>query len=130
MASYRLPSGRVVYLVRLKMVGTYSGCLEGTAKTNSERIRERLPERSAKELPPARPLAVVAPPTGELPAWLCVAELESRQGVHHTDPDYSSRLYACWFATDMDRSVNSMIEAILPHLNWEELAEDYDIMDF
>lgn len=130
MSLYRLPSGRDVYLVQLKIVGIESGNLEGSARTNRQRTLERLPERAAEALPPARPLAVVPPPDGEFPEWLCVAELQSRQGVHHTDADYNSRLYACWFVADTDRSVNAMMESILPHLNWEELAEDYDIMDF
>ncbi len=128
--THRLPNGREVYLVRFKMVGTYSGFLEGSPKTISHVVREGLAERAASVLPPARPLAIVPAPAGDLPPWLCVAELESRHGVRHTDPDYNSRLYACWFAENTAQSVDAMVEAALPHLNWELNAEDDDIMDF
>jgi len=130
MGTHRLPNGREVYLVRFKMVGTYSGHFEGSAKTISQYVRETLPERAANVLAPARPLAVVPPPAGELPQWLCVAELESRHGVQHKDPDYNSRLYACWFVEDTARGIDEMVEASLHHLDWEHAAEDYDIMDF
>ncbi|MGH7411709.1 MAG: hypothetical protein ACREJ6_11715, partial [Candidatus Methylomirabilis sp.] len=99
--------------------------LEGSAMTISQVVRESLPERAASVLPPARPLAIVPPPAGELPPWLCVAELESLVGVR--DTDQNSRLYACWFADDTARSIDVMVEAILPHLDWERVAEDYDI---
>jgi hypothetical protein len=130
MALYRLPNGREVFLVRLKMVGTYSGFIEGSAETASRHIREHLTERAAEMLAPGRPLAVVEPPKGELPQWMCLAELESRRGVHNTDPDFSSRLYVCWFMTDTARSLDAVIAALLPQVDWEGIAEDYDIMDF
>ena len=130
MGTHRLPNGREIYLVRFNMVGTYSGHLEGSAKTISDYVRKSLPERAARVLAPSRPLAIVPPPAGELPQWLCVAELESRHGVQHTDPDYNSRLYACWFAAGTARSIDEMVEEALPHLDWEGVAEDYDIMDF
>lgn len=130
MGTHRLPNGRQVHLNRLKLVGTYSGCLEGSAKTISKVIRESLSERVMEVLPPARPLAIVDPPPGELPRWLCVAELESRDGVKHSDPDYNSRLYVCFFTADTTKSVDAMIESILPHVDWEKMAEDYSIMDF
>lgn len=130
MAGYRLPNGREVTLSLFKMVGAYSGVLEGSLEVVSQAIRNSLPGRAASMLPPARPLAIVRPPNGELPKWFCVAELISRKGVHHNDPDYNSRLYACWFVADTARSIDAMIESTLPHLDWERLASDYNIMDF
>lgn len=67
MGDYRLPNGRKIGLVRLNMVGTYSGVLEGSKKYASQGFRENLPEMAAKKLPPGHPLAVVGPPKGELP---------------------------------------------------------------
>lgn len=130
MGLHRLPNGREVFLVRLKMAGTYSGVIEGTAKTASQHIRKDLTERAAGMLPPGRPLAVVEPPQGDLPQWICMAELESRRGVHNTDPDFNSRLYVCWFMADTARSLDEVIASVLPQVDWEQLAEDYDIMDF
>ena len=65
-----------------------------------------------------------------LPGWLCVAEMNSQRGAQQTDADYNSRLYVCWFAESTAKSIDAMLEAILPHLDWENVAEDYDIMNF
>jgi len=130
MGDYRLPNGRKIGLDRWNMVGTYSGVLEGSKKDASKVIRENMPEMAAKILPPGHPLAVVGPPKGELPRWLCVAELESPDGVHNTGPDFNSRLYVCWFMEDTARSLDEVIESIIPQIDWERLAEDYDIMSF
>ena len=130
MGQHRLPNGRDVSLVRFTMRGTYSGVLEGSALTASQVVRESLPERAADLLPPGHPLAIIGPPAGELPPWLCVAQLESGSGVRHTDPDYNSRLYVCWFMDDTTRSLDAILDSILPHLDWEGVAEDYNILDF
>jgi hypothetical protein len=112
------------------MVGTYSDVLEGDRISASLYIRKDLSERAARILPPGHPLAIVEPPKGELPGWLCIAELESPRGVHNTEPDFNSRLYVCWFLEDTARSLDEVIESILPQIDWEGLAEDYDIMNF
>ena len=130
MARYRLPNGREVYLSRFAIAPTYAGVLEGTPETASPHILERVSEQAAWVLPPAKPLVVVPPPAMPLPGWLCVAELGSRQGARQTDADYNSRLYVCWFAKDTARSIDTMVKTVLPHLDWEQVAEDYDIMDF
>ena len=130
MSLHRLPNGREVFLVRMNMVGTYSGVIEGSAKTASQQIWRRLKERAAEMLPPGRPLAIVEPPKGELPHWMCMAELASGRGVHITDPDFNSRLYVCWFMADTAKSLDEVIAAILPQLDWEGIAEDYDITIF
>jgi hypothetical protein len=59
-----------------------------------------------------------------------MAELECRRGVHNADPDFNSRLYVCWFMADTARSLDEIIDRILPHVDWEGLAEDYDITNF
>jgi hypothetical protein len=112
------------------MIGTYSGVLEGDRISASPFIRENLTEMAARILPPGHPLAVVEPLIGELPQWLCVAELESPNSVHNTGPDFQSRLYVCWFMGNTARSLDEVIESILPQIDWEGLAEDYDIMMF
>ena len=128
MGAHRLPNGREVFLVRWKMVGAYSGYLEGSAKAVSQDIRKNLSERAAAMLPPGRPLTIVGSPEGELPQWLCVAELKSRRGVHTTDPNFNSGLYVCWFMADTARSLDEVIESIISQVDWEALAEDYSIM--
>jgi len=125
-----LPSGREVYLARFAIAPTYAGVLEGTPETVSPHILERVADDAARTLPPGKPLVVVPPPKLPLPGWLCVAELESRRGARQTDPDFSSRLYVCWFANGTDQRIDAMVEAVLPQLDWEGVAEDYDIMDF
>ena len=129
MGNYCLPNGRKISLVRWNMIGTYSGILEGSKKGASQYIREELPEKAARTLPPGHPLAIIRSPLGELPDWFCVAELESPNSVHNTGPDFQSRLYVCWFMEDTARSLDEVIESIIPQLDWERLAEDYDIMN-
>jgi hypothetical protein len=123
-----LPSGREVSLSRFAITLTYAGALEGSPEMVSPHILEHLPVRAARMLSPARPLVIVPPARMPLPKWLCVAELDSCSGARHTDPDYNSRLYVCWFADDTTRSIDAMVEAVLPQLNWEQAAEDYDII--
>ena len=130
MGDYRLSNGRTISIVRWNMVGTYSGVLEGDRISASPYIREEVTENAARILPPGHPLAVVEPPKGELPPWFCVAELESTNSVHNTGPDFFSRLYVCWFMGDTARSLDEVIESILPQIDWEGLAEDYNIMMF
>jgi hypothetical protein len=130
MGRHHLPNGREVYLSRFAIAPTYAGVREGSPETASPHILEQLPERAGRVLSPAKPLVIVPPSQMPLPEWLCVAELGSRSGTRQTDPDYRSRLYVCWFAGDTGRSIDTMVEAVLPHLDWEQAAEDYDIMDF
>lgn len=130
MGDFQLHNGRKISLVRCNMVGTYSGFLEGDRLSTSSFIRKNLIEMAAKILPPGHPLAVVEPYEDELPRWLCVAELESPVGVHNKEPDFNSRLYVCWFMDDTAKSLDEEIEAFLPQIDWEMLAEDYDIMNF
>jgi hypothetical protein len=130
MGRHRLPDGREVYLSRFSITPTYAGALGGGPEAASPHILQRLAEQAAEALAPAKPLVAVPTPRVPLPGWLCVAELGSRKGARQTDPDYGSRLYVCWFAEDTARSIDAMVEAILPHLDWDWTAEDYDIMDF
>jgi hypothetical protein len=51
------------------------------------------------------------------------------RGARTTDPDFRSRLHVCWFVEDTAHSIDAMVEAIMPHLRWEEVAEDYDVTD-
>ena len=102
----------------------------GSLETITELILKDLPLQAAGMLSPAKPLVVVPPPRTPLPGWLCVAELRSEQGARQTDPDFTSRLYVCWFADDTARSIDAMVEEILPCVDWEQAAEDYDTLDF
>lgn len=130
MGRYRLANGRDVYLLRFALASTYSGVMEGSRETASKYILEQISEHASRLLPPALPLVVVPTSVIPLPRWMCVASLESRSDVRQHDPDYHSHLYVCWFTNDTDRSIDAMVDEILPYLDWERNAEDYDIMDF
>jgi hypothetical protein len=130
MGDYQLPNGRKISLVRWNIVGTYSGFLEGDRISASSFIRKDLSEIVTKILPPGHPLAVAEPPNGELPQWMCVAEFESSVSVHNAGPDFNSRLFVCWFMEDTARSLDEEIESIILQIDWEKLAEDYDITNF
>lgn len=126
MARHILPDGRQVHLARLMMEGTYSGHLEGSPETLSPRILQRAPAQAASLLAPAKPLVVIPPPTMPLPRWFCVAKLWSHEGARTKDPDFRSFLYACWYMGETDRSIDAMIDSILPAIDWDDVAEDYD----
>jgi hypothetical protein len=59
-----------------------------------------------------------------------VAQLEAREGVHHHDPDYDSRLHMMFYAADLGGPLLSLIAENLKQVDWEGTAEDYDIMGF
>ncbi len=130
MGRHRLQNGREIYLERFSIARTYAGMLEGSPETVSPQLLEWVPERAAKMLSPAKPLVVVPPSRMPLPGWFCVAEFGSQRGARQTDADYNSLLFACWFTDEIGRKIDTMVKAILPHLDWEQLAEVYDIMDF
>ena len=129
MSQFHLANGRNVNLSRFALASTYIGVMEGSPETASKYILEQISDYASRLLPPAQPLVVV--PTSEmpLPRWLCVAKLGS-EGTQLNDPDYRSFLYVCWFTNDTVRSIDAMIEEILPYLDWEQNAQDYDIMEF
>jgi len=125
-----LTDGRVVILKHFELRGTYSGQMEGSRASGSVRILESLPEFAARMLDGDGPVVVIPSPTMPLPDWLCLAELESDSAAKSDDPDMISRLRLCWFVTDTTRSVDSMVSAVLPFVDWEAQAEDFDIMNF
>jgi hypothetical protein len=130
MARHRLANGREVYLSGFVIAPTYAEALEGTPETTSPYIFKGVADRAARILPPPQPLVVVPPTEMPRAPWFCVAELGSRRGARQTNPDYSSRLFVCWFATTTAKSIDAMVRAVLPHLDWEQVAEDYDITYF
>jgi len=130
MSEYTFPNGRIVFMTQFKMVGTYRGQMEGTPEALSQRLRRDIAQRAEEEMPPAKPLAVVLPLAGALPSWMCIGEFESRRGVKHKDPDYSSSLYVCWFTDDLSEPLNKLIQQPLSQVDWEQKAEDYNILDF
>lgn len=130
MSVYNCINGRNVHLVGFRMLGTYSGMLEGSIEDASKYIRTNLNERVARLLPPNSPLVVVEPPQGELPQWICIGEFESNRGARNSDPDFNSQLNICWLMADTSRSLDEVIASILPYVDWEGNAKDYDLMDF
>ena len=130
MRAFHLRNGRETFLVRWAMVRTYAGQLEGTVTTISEHLRRGVQQRATQVLAPASPLGIVPATAGDLPEWFCVAELESNRGVSNSDSDYNSRMFAAWFMSGTDRSIDDNIESIVLYLDWEHVAEDYDIMMF
>lgn len=130
MIKYLLPSGRTVTLYGWRVVGTYAGVMEGSKKTASKYIREELPERAERLLPSCRPLAIINASAKELPSWLCVAKFESSDGVNTTNIDFCSRLSICWFTEDIGENLDDIIKPILPQIDWDKFAENYDPYDF
>jgi len=126
---YQLESGREVFLKRLRIDGTFAGHMEGSPESVSRYVLKNTPSDVQRDMRPGQPLVVVPPDKMPLPDYRFIAEFESRRGVKHTDPDYSSRLFVCWFQDDLSRSMDQVISDVLKLVDWDASAEDFDIMD-
>ena len=128
---YVLRTGRTVRMVRLYVDETYAGLLEGTPLAATPHIVARLRDHVRRVLPPGQPLQIIRPESAALPPHRLVAELESRRGVRTSDPDWASRLFICWFVDDPGSvSIDALVQAVLPSVDWEAQAEDFDVMLF
>ena len=129
--SYGLRSDRIVELVRLHVDKTYAGLLEGTPAVATPHVLAGAHEDVARLLSPGQPLLIIHDGTTELPSYRLIAEFESHPGVNTTDPDWGSRLFVCWFVDEPgDTSINALVQSVLPSVNWEAHAEDFDITLF
>ncbi len=127
MPAYRLQDNRKIILRRLVIEGTYRHLVEGTLEFASPRILKDAARRAKEILDPATPLIILDPAIVPLPRWMLVAEFESRTAVHTTDSDFASVLYLCWFLDRINGSIGRLIRPILPKIDWNLNAEDYDI---
>lgn len=130
MAKFTTPQGREIYLGELSVKYTYEGVLEGSAETASKYMLEDI--KGAFKNPNWLPVFVIIPDAFPLPSRTWLAIFRSNRGVKKDDPDFSSRLAVRWFtdSTAYDQSINDLIRSILPLFDWDQHAEDWDIMDF
>lgn len=124
------PDGRSLRLMRFSMWRTYEGVIEGSRESATRAMMPGLRERSLARIGVSLPVVVIGPSSARAPEWTCVAHLESNRAVASDDPDYCSRLAVVWFVDSKARSVNDMIEAIAPDVDWAGHAEDFDVMNF
>ena len=124
---YKLSARRTVSLMRLSVTLTYSGVLEGTASTASTFIRASLAQDVAQSIPPGKPLVVVDDRSTELPRFRWIAEFYSARGITTNDPDYSSKLFVCWFSDEIPDALHSAIAQVLAKVQWDANAEEYDL---
>jgi hypothetical protein len=128
---YDLESGRKVRLVRLYVDETYAGVIEGTPATATPHVLARIPEHVRRVMPPGQPLLIIRSEPAALPQHRLVAELESRRGVRTSDPDWGSRLFICWFVDDpASESIDALVQSVLPTIDWEAQADDFDVTLF
>ncbi|HEV3079732.1 MAG TPA: hypothetical protein VGY66_08130 [Gemmataceae bacterium] len=127
---YRLPNGREVYLGRFAVEATYSGLIEGSLEQGSRMILRGLAETAAKSLGSDNPLVVVNPGVIPLPRYHLGARLFSTTGVKISHPNYKSRLFVSWFVDSLASTIDALVESVLPKVDWEANAADYDITDF
>ncbi len=126
--SITLSSGHAVVLMRLVLNQTYGGLLEGTLETASRYIRRNLQERTRQAFPYVEGVAIVDDGGGTLPHLQWMALFECGKPVRTDHPDYASRLVVCWFTNRLPADMKTMLEHVLAHLEWDALAEDYDII--
>jgi len=130
MLIYNYPNGHEIFVERVSILRTYSGCLEGTPETNSPYIREGLGKQIARLMPPGEPLLILDEQRVILPDWLWAARFFSRRGVQHNDPDYNSELYVSWFTEKIGKNLTAELRRVLKQIDWESSARDYDICNF
>src|SRR5438105_4201226 len=99
--TYRLASGREVFISRFYADCTYSGVHEGGSEAASQYILSSIPEDVPRVLPPGKPLVVVMPESMPSPPYRLLVELASKRGAKTTGPDINSRLLVCWFADSL-----------------------------
>lgn len=126
MKTYHLGHSRGIKLTRWTIADTYSDFIEGSRETISVHIRKELAQRAARFMEPATPLAVIEPAPGVLPDYFCVANFVSYSPAHSDDDMSGSHLYVCWFINDTSKSLDEIIESILPLIDWN-LSEDFDL---
>lgn len=124
---FTLPGGRTVHLIRLYLQLTYLGQLEGDETTGSPIILDRSADSVRHWLPPGEPLLVIAPKSMPLPRFQVAVELDSSAGVRTNRPDYASRLFVTWFIDDLVPDITAWIQAVLPEIDWDWHAADYDL---
>lgn len=127
MSSFHLPHRRKIELMSFSIDATHEGILEGSPQSVTPHIL-RLRQEDAQGK--ARVIIEPQKPYIKLPDWECLARFYSRNAARTTDPDYASRLEVIWWIADTNKTIDSLVEEILPFLEWETYAEDYDIMAF
>lgn len=126
MFNFQLPDGRIIFMQRLALKETFAGHMEGTCESVSAYIREHIHEDAKNMLSYAEPLAVIDIYGARLPRWMCVGEFESSRTSRSRNDDDASRLYICGFMEEDTLTLEEGIARILPHIPWDELAEDYE----
>jgi len=128
--TFRLSSGRLVWVVAFRLSGTYDSLLEGrpNADINKRIVDERL---KASRLRAWDQLFLLPPPTRtddhggvHLPPICCSAELMSapmNQEMH------GSSLTVVWFASPFfAEPLADFVEKSLKDLPWEQQARDFE----
>ena len=121
MKQHRLPDGREVKLLTFKISGTYAGVMEGDRQNASRFMLRDLEHRREGTV-------VVVPSKMPFPDWECEADFESPTAARTTEPGYQSSLCVTWYVADPSVSIETMVKAVLPYLNWEENAKDVEDM--
>ena len=118
MKQHRLPNGREVELSSFRISGTYAGVMEGDRQNASRHMLNDLKHRREGSF-------MVVPVGMPFPDWKCEADLGCRTGAH-AGRDYRSSLSVTWFVANPSRTIDTLVKGVLPHLNWEQDAEDIE----
>lgn len=127
---FEMPNGRDVALKSFRLDSTYAGVLEGSPEQAGEGTLKQLRKLVEKNATGAWPIVLIEPPTLPLPSYQVTIRMTSSRGVRQSDPDYSSQLQIIGFVDSVDHSISDIINSLLPQVDWEASAADYDIMDF
>jgi len=127
----RLDSGQVVDLRKFSFHLTYGEMIEGDpSQWINDAILENL---SAKFRPKEIPTHIRKPAEGrikgELPVFYGVAEWKRYKGLHETGS--SAELRVVWFMDSIGEGLGfqEMLQQSLTGLDWDQLAEKFDLED-
>ena len=119
MKQHRLQDGREVGVSSFRISGTYAGVMEGDQQNASRHMLKDLEDRREGSV-------VVVPTRMPFPDWKCEAHLESRTGTRSALGGCRSTLSVTWFVVNPSRTIDTLVKGVLPHLNWEQDAEDIE----
>ncbi|GEM_PF-5069984 len=124
---YKLADGRTISLNHLSIHSTYAGLMEGSIEDGARIILRNLGDGSHQKNEP-KALITIIPKSLPLPGYTWVAMLSSRSPARTDNSDYMSKMWVQWYTERLDQSVDAEINAVLPLIDWNAYAEDYDFV--
>jgi hypothetical protein len=113
---------RAIRIRRFWCEATYGGVIEGEPEVIQACLRAELPKTVRRLCGAQGPLYLVPPPEGNLPQYLCAAELDS-VGAAAGHAGHVSFLTVAWLSSSLDVGVPRLVASALASIDWERTAQ-------